>query len=235
MRTRPFPLLLGALLIGSSLSSFAASIIISDEDFANSSWIVIVNQLTPGESQTATQSLTGGNSDAFRSMTHGFSGSGTLSVFHQYNDSAYTPATAGAILSLDYSEDQIQFNPPFSGAQIGATPALLQDGIVYVGPGINFSSTSWAAASLAGLTAADFTAFGGSANPDFSETGSAIHFGFQRFNSTGGVVSETQHGIDNWSVTLETNSVPDTESAWALLGLGLGCCAFFAHRQVERV
>ena len=171
MKTRPSVLLAAALTIGSSLSSFAASITISDEDFANGSWSEIVNQLTPGESHTATQSLTGGNSDAFRSMTHDFTGSGTISVFHQYNDSAYAPGVSGAILSLDYSEDQIQFNPPFSGAQIGATPALLQDGIVYVGPSMNFGSTSWSAASLTGLTAADFTAFGGSANPDFAETG----------------------------------------------------------------
>lgn len=189
--------------------SQAAVITISDTTFSDADWTV--HELTvTNASQTVSQVAVGGNPDEFRSMSHTLDpGTSSLFVFHEFTGSDYTPSTDGPITSLDYSEDQIRLT---SFGAIGANPALIQDGTVYVGPDITFSNDVWNTTSLFALSAADFDD-GAGGNPDFSLTGSAIGFGYQRWNTSGGALVK-DHGIDNWSVTLQTSpsSIPEPGS-----------------------
>lgn len=196
-------------------TSQAAIITISDTEFSSSDWNV--HELTvTNASQTAAQLPVGGNPDNFRSMSHTLDpGASSLFVFHEFTGSDYTPSTDGLITSLDYAEDQIRVT---SFGAIGANPALMQNGTVYVGPDITFSNDVWNTTSLLGLSAADFDD-GGGGNPDFSLTGSVISFGYRRWNTSAGNLVK-DHGIDNWSVTLQTSpsSVPEPGSM-AFLGI----------------
>ena len=163
-------------------------------------------------------------------------------VFHQYLGGSYDPSVDGPIGTIDYQEDQNQFDQIFFfGLPSGvfAQPALMQDGVVYAGPAIGYNhADEWLTASLLGLTAADFVDFlsfefvvGGDGifdNPDFSSSGNVIDFGFIRGDSNTGPneVFTIKHGIDNWSVTVNAvNPVPLPAALplflSALAGLGL--------------
>ena len=216
---------------------------ISDNQFNSSDWSTLTLFANNDATHSGFQSASGGNPGAFWRMIHTLPGGHPSThtfiwIFHQYLGGFYDPSTDGAVAFLDYSEDRIQFDPPFVGAQIGAYPALVQDGVVFFGLGMTFPNTTWQTASLTDLTAADFKDFdsmtfhGGDGifdNPDFSSSGGAIHFGYIRANSTipGSASITTQHGIDNWSVAITPVPVPAT--VWlfgpALLGF-VGCRRF---------
>ncbi len=210
-----FPHILGALFFLTTFECSATSI--SDGLFNASSWRATLLESTGGANHSVQQALTGGNPDQYRFMTHNFSGAGNLVVFHEYLDASYNPSLEGAINSITYSEDRIFFNPPFSGAAIGAAAAIMQDGKVFFGPSSTYTSTSWTTLEQDSLTMLDFVA-NDSTNPDFLETGSEIIFGYARSNSTGGFTGQTRHGIDNWLVTI--NPVPVPAAVW-LFGSGL--------------
>jgi hypothetical protein len=183
----------------------ATDVVIADDAFPGSNWTTLVsanNGATSAESQAA-----GGNPGTSRYMAHNLPSPSSIVVYHFYTAATYNPSVSGAIDSIDYREDQIEFSPPFFGAAIGARPALRQGGIPYYGPDLTYTSTSWTTRSLPGLTAASFS--DGSTSPDFSASGGPIEFGYVRgnTNSPGGSFYVTQHGIDNWSYTLHTTPV----------------------------
>ena len=219
--------LLGITLISVlSAQNFASAdtITIADGDFASVDWLATVSKTTGGATQTVTQANSGGNPGAYRSMTHTLPGPSSIVVIHQYLGMSYDPSTQGAIDFVDYSEDRIQFNAPFSGAAIGARPALLQDGNWFFGPNITFTNSNWQSVNLTGLTSADFVGSGG-LTPDFSASGSVISFGYTRSNTNNNSTSliETNSGIDNWSFVLTTqpvSAVPVPAAVW-LFGSGL--------------
>lgn len=117
-------------------------------EFNPGDWTASVIAVTGGATQSNQQLGGGGNPAAHRMMTHTFPGPSQIAVFHQFVGAIYNPATQGEILSLDYAEDHIEFNPPFGGAAIGASPALLQSGVVFFGPDLTFTTTAWTSVSL---------------------------------------------------------------------------------------
>ncbi len=218
-----------ALGVSISASNAFATVIISDSTFNDSDWTATVAASTGGSSQTALQNASGGNPGAYRFMTHTLPGHSSIAVVHFFQPETYTPSTQGAITSLDYSEDRIQFNPPFNGAAIGATPLLEQGGVFFFGPDITYTSTAWTTLSLTGLTAANFSS--GSNHPDFSASGTTIMFGYLRSNTN--IADQqiiTQHGIDNWSFTIHNavQSVPDS-GGMPLPLLGLLAISIFGY------
>ncbi len=201
-----------------SCSINAQTVTINDTEFAAADWAATVTSSSGGATQSVSQPATGGNPGAYRHMTHVLPGNSNIVVVHQYLGASYNPSLQGAIDSVDYTEDHIQFNPPFAGAAIGASPALKQAGVWYFGPDLTFTTLNWQTANLTGLTQLDFTGPGGS-HPDFTASGGEITFGFHRSNtnSSGGAKGtndikglgySTNNGIDNWAYTIHGQSLP---------------------------
>lgn len=215
-----------------------AGFVIADATFNTADWSKTVRSTTGGATDTVQQLLAGGNPDAFRQMTHTLPSPSSISVVHLFLASAYDPSISGPITSIDYREDQIEFSPPFSGAAIGALPALRQDGVFYFGPDVTFSDLSWHSVELTGLTAADFGPIGN--QPDFSSSGGVIQFGFLRSNTNVSVSQalQTQHGTDNWSVTVNSLAVPTLGGqGFVLLAVLLAATGYWAfwHGRLARV
>lgn len=114
--------------------------------------------------------------------------------------------------ALQIREDRIQFSPPFPGAAIGATPALVQAGVAFYGPDVTSSQLSWHTLQLTDLRAADFTSVAAT-HPDFGPTGGLIQFGFTRGNTNSSGVNAilTRHGIDGWAFTVHGSGVTGVE------------------------
>ena len=217
-----------ATLMALGTTPSRAELVISDAMFNPSDWSATVYSVSGTASHTDEQSLTGGNPGAYRRMSHILSSSGNIGVAHLFLADSFDPSTAGAIVSLDYRENRIEFNPPFTGAAIGASPVLRQDDVFYFGPSITFTNLSWDAVQLTGLTATDFTSIS-LEHPDFSTSGGLIHFGYARSNTSNSVVGvTTQHGIDNWSYTV--HAIPEPGSFMITIVGALGALGF-RHRR----
>ena len=147
--------------------------------------------------------------------------------FHMNTTAFYNPNTQGAITSIQYAEDSINFisNTIIPGNGQGTGLAILQGGTYYrlstpalVMPFTSFSN--WAPNSAGSITASDMWEVTPSgtvnpfSNPDFSASGAIMQLGFWRGNSGNGSYN-TDCGIDNWNVHI----LPSPGSA-ALLGLG---------------
>ena len=209
----------------------ANAVIISDTEFAPVNWNATVLNSTGGATQSVSQISTGGNSGAYREMIHTLPPLSSISVIHQFLGASYDPSSQGAIDSIDYTEDHIQFNPPFQGAAIGAVAALLQDGNWFFGPNMTFTDLSWQTVSLSGLTASNFLTNG--MLPDFSDMGGVISFGFARSNSNTGNQIEytTTSGIDNWSFTVNSQSPSTVPEPAAILLFGAGLIGLSGVRK----
>ena len=192
--------LLLTLAIASAVN--ADTVTFSDGTFNSGDWSL--NVLGNGTA-TATQMTSGGNPGAFRQVTDNVDGI-AMGAFQFKNGAVYNPSTQGAILSLDYSEDGIILA---GSGNFGAGGALMQNGVLYSSPS-SFSDTSWTHRSFTNKDQVFFQRFfnqSGPGTPDFSATGGPITFGFWR-GAAEGTYSITS-GIDNWSVTLHNNSVPE--------------------------
>ncbi len=225
-------LTLAASFASLTLAASSAHAVVNffDGIFNNSDWTlnVITNATGVGSSSTGLQFLTGGNPNEYRRIRNNLlvsnPGNGAVIGFHMNVTAFYTPSSQGAITSINYSEDSINFvNQPGGGQATGL--AILQNGIYYrqqtpilVMPFIPFSA--WTANSAPGLTASSFAEVTPagivniSSNPDFSATGTIMQLGFSRGNSANGNIN-TDCGIDNWRV-----SIIPAPGATALLGLG---------------
>lgn len=156
---------------------------------------------TGGASQTSAREVVGGNPGFYQRMEHLLPGNSTISVFHLGDGLTYDPGGGGGAIShLRYSEDHLQFSPPFSSAAIGWGVFIEQGGVRYtVSASSPFTETTWTTAEILGIRADDFN--GGT--PDFSESGGEITFGYFRSNSNSNSSEyTTTHGIDNFEVTI---------------------------------
>ena len=220
------------LFIACSNFSIAA-VTFSDGTFSPADWNLHVFEIGTGGSITMTQQPTGGNpGDCCRVyLTVGsHSVYSVLAGFYENVNAVYDPGTQGAITSIDYSEDGIMYTGFGNGQTTG--PALIQNGKVYYylnhdsHSGLYANSRTWSRISEVGATEADFVTFcegfrciNWDDNPDFSENGSPIRFGFYRHDSLGPYVIDG--GIDNWSLTIHQK--PKRTKVYALL---VGCEQF---------
>lgn len=134
----------------------------------------------------------------------------------------YDPRVSGAIDSIDHSWDMRP--SPDEGGGNATSLALVQDGFLYAAFDARLLSTGvteWTRFSINGLTAADFGTYapwrqdGQPANPDFSETGSAITFGHLAGTSRGysafdGLCADPPAvgiDLDNWEVVVRSAAV----------------------------
>jgi hypothetical protein len=224
--------LFAAAVAGFACVGTAHAVTFFDGVFNNPDWSLTTMTDAGGVGSTTQglQFVAGGNPTAYRRIrdqlvVSGGSG-GALYGLHMNNTAFYTPSASGAITSISYSEDSINFIPgtivPGNGQ--GSGLVIFQNSSYYilrnpilVMPYAGYSS--WTANSAPSIAAADMWELTGTgtlvptSNPDFSAAGTVMQFGFTRGNSGNGGYN-TDCGIDNWNVQI----VPSPGS-FALLGL----------------
>lgn len=196
----------------------------SDQTFANSDWSIHVSQSSLDSTPTvsASQSPTGGNPGAYRSVSHltNVAGSQQLYVVHLHSSWTWNPSTQGPITEVTYSMDANVFNGGISDA-VGFGIAIRQASTFYVADYFGIiEQTGWQSHSVTTpLTESDFglaewpTPAG---NPDFSTSGGLIEFGFLTQNGTSSTtdVLSSSSGVDN--VSIEITAIPEPASWLAL-------------------
>ncbi len=176
-------------------------VVIQDQFTADAGWTttVVVGSGTPA--QAVAFQASGGNPGGYRQMQHLFTGTGSITVYHDYGTTTYDPVSQGAIDHINYYEDEIQINPPFAGAAVAAGFTVKQGAgrysIILRPPAGAFTNTVWETTSLMDLTAASF-----SAGLNFSSTGGPLTFGYFRGNTNNAGALTVTHGIDNWKVEI---------------------------------
>ena len=183
----------------------------SDGTFNNADWeifpeIFIDNDLLGDGTVEAFQVEAGGNPGAFRQIQQTLNAaddSATILGFHRNANATYTPATQGAIRSIDFSIDGITF---LDGSPPAAGPALMQDDTLYFARSTTLGR-GWSTVSFSGLTVEFFSSLN-FFTPNFSETGNPITFGFVFSSSGFADLADVAFsgGVDNWSVTITPES-----------------------------
>ncbi|MGI9646012.1 MAG: hypothetical protein ACR2O6_11955 [Ilumatobacteraceae bacterium] len=191
-------------------STVARTVVLADDFEGADLWTATVTASTNG-SQASAELAGGGNPGGHRRMAHVLPGTDDgennptqVTVHHIFTGGGWDPATDGPLARINYAEDQIEYEPPFEGAAIGALFLVVQDGTTYsatINENNAYTNTTWQTTRVDGLTPADFSPEPG---PDFSAGGAPMTFGYLRANTSrsGGAGIVTQHGIDNWAVEL---------------------------------
>lgn len=192
-----------------------------------------------GGSQTTTVSLTGGNPDAFLDIRLNIGADNRIvGTFSWREDFTIAPALVGGITNISYSFDAKRGASNNSGNAQAFGIALRQNGIHYYTYNAN-SLTSWNTYSDSSLTTAELGVYGGESDeaaaggfetPDFSASGAPITFGYMRLNSTVGGSAFVHGFMDNYSVTVEHNLVPEP-SSFALVFGGLLASGALGRRR----
>ncbi len=191
-------------------SALAQSVTISDTEFNDADWTMIVTRQVGTATVSAFQQTAGGNPGSFRFIFHDMKiAPDALTDYHFLIDPQrmYDPAATGAITSIDFSLDDIITYSSLNGVPLtnnvkGQAFALMQDGKIYYlsGHDFTFSNRTWQTISATALTAGDFVGPGGT-HPDFSANGKPISFGLFRSNtSTSGSELIVESGLDNFIV-----------------------------------
>lgn len=233
--------------LGLVLATFpvgAATTVFTDGDFV-STWNTVMptNGLTTnpdsggGGSQTTTVSLSGGNPDSFLDIRLNVgSNNRIVGTFSWREDFTINPAAVGGITNISYSFDAKRGASTNAGNAQAFGIAIRQNGIHYYNYNAN-SLTTWNTYSDTNLTNAELAVYGGESDeasaggfetPDFSASGAPITFGYMRLNSTVGSNVFVHGFMDNYSVTVEHNLVPEPTLSVLVL---MGAAAFTARRR----
>ena len=178
-----------------------AELLLQDDFATGAQWLPVVSRNDQNAwTQTAQNRATGGNPDGFRRMVHTLTTNtapdfSTLLVQHRYTGATYDPSTQGAIVSIDFSQDQQSV-----GAVYGSF-LIVQNGVAYeaVFPNGSVFEGPWHRVALNALQPANFSPAPG---PDFSATGGPMVFGFVRGNTARFAPATTTHDVDNWRVLI---------------------------------
>ncbi len=184
-----------------------------DGDFPLSGWAVtaIVDPSQNGPTHAESRSATGGNPDAFRSVTYQLpQGSSSVRVFHTALSSTYDPAVQGAIYTIDFAQDCTRLSTSIV-SETYVSPAFEQGGRWFAPQQWDSACVvMWQTRRVSSLRADEFALVAGSscrvdeACPDFSAGAAPIRFGFisgVNLPPDAAAGSITQ-GIDNWNVTV---------------------------------
>jgi hypothetical protein len=240
-------LALGALAATVTTRAHGAPVTVSDGEFAAADWTVqVVQDSTLGASAEAVgvHQATGGNPDAFRALSNGWShdgtGSSTVVGGHLRAALDYAPATEGAVGTIDFSLDvETTLTTYLTEAPLVFFPLLEQGNTIYAAELGSQSSAAWSSLHWGPWTATDFTPYAGDTmgppHPDFSTAGAALRFGVAvqsgPYDQAG--TFTTEGGMDNWSVTLAEPSDAGTGGAGAAgAGGGAGAGATAGHGSI---
>jgi len=193
-------------------------LVFRDETFTPGEWTATSLIVGPaGGSGNAAQKTSGGNPGFYReifaskSPTTGTGESGSSWVYSLKGLWVYRPTEEGAIASIDFAIDGIQFVQfNVSGGSVGL--AIQQNNTLYFAPHpqspagqLPVPETSWTHKERLGLVASDFVDHDRRGlQPNFSAAGLPITLGFVYWVSTqvNGGLSERTAGFDNLSITI---------------------------------
>lgn len=208
---------LTSVLISSlvSLPLPVSAFVLMDATFDNSDWFTTkLMDTSPDGAASATNSQlsSGGNPEFYRQTIHNWQttepGVG-IRFGHIYTGSSYNPGTEGAIASLSFSLDAIlTLAPHVNGRSLSFL--VEQSGVFFRSTPTRIRvNTGWNSIG-ATLTSLDLLSFDGFSNPDFSDFGDPLQFGYVTGNGGSGAVLDLENigGVDNWSVTLTKVPVP---------------------------
>jgi hypothetical protein len=196
-----------ALSVTLCVAAGAAAQTFSDGTFNPDDWTHHVFTRGNGGTVSVGQAQSGGNPGAFRSYTNTVHEAGEVSaaiyVYHIREEAVWDPVVQGAIDSISFSEDRmtdLDYDPA-----MGGSIALRQAGVYFhSNTAYQITRGDWHTVAHAGLTFEDFVDPENGTQPDFTDSGAPIFFGFLRANSQdpGHDGSVTVGGTDNWSVTV---------------------------------
>ena len=219
-----------------SSNSMSATFTVADTEFDNTDWSttkVIDTTAGMSASSTNTQQLSGGNPGAYRQTIHDWQvtvDNVNIEFAHLFTPMSYDLGSLGAINSIAYSMDAKVDQAPQVNA-INFRFLVEQDSIFYASnETVVLVNSSWNNISST-LSEADFVALGGASNPDFSNAGSPLRFGYVSRNggSNTGATLQAVGGVDNWSAAV----VPIPATAW-LFGSGLlGLIGISRHKKAS--
>jgi hypothetical protein len=236
----------------------ADTISYSDSEFATANWALTELADTSIDGQgSASQSTTGGNPGAFYNGHHSYQGAGLIRYGHVYSPSggASVDPSLGAITSIDFAFDLKVISGtsgPATNQSALSDPAIVFYYLIEQGGNYFLSSSvysllnqsdGWQSFSSSGLAASNFLRlnpvsglFEAGQSPDFSTSGDVMHFGFAQANSNPSNtpnynVVNMDWGVDNWSVTVNTEAAtggtdpvpePGTLALFGIVVLGYG-------------
>jgi hypothetical protein len=236
-------------ILGLIAAAAAADQTFSDGTFNDADWthVKLFDSSPIPRVLTASQSISGGNPGTFQLLTQDRGNLG-LGYAHLMAGAIYSPTVSGAIDRLSFSYDVQSFiTVPGGGGFASFSPLLLQNGTYYtlsidgsitledhaqIGSWVHWVHPRLLPPDPPGLFAADFIRSGaGPFHPDFSASGAPIQFGYftdNLFIETGS--GQFAAGIDNWSVIVTTQPVPEP-SILTLLFCGLVPCLIFGRQR----
>lgn len=195
------------------LVSSLPGVVFGDGEFTDTDWLAsaVATPAVNGPLHSEARVTSGGIPDAFRRMAHTMSaGPSSLRVFNLRQSTVYDPAALGAIHAIDYTEDCKVLSTAAAGQDLVSTLLVEQAGRRYVSTFANGCQGVWLRFAGAAQTATNFTFVdgppcgAGETCPDFSAAGQPLRFGFERraTRGAGAAAAVTDHGIDNWQVTV---------------------------------
>jgi hypothetical protein len=195
----------------------AGPVTFTDDTFAAGDWSATkVADTSPDSAGTfqAEQVAAGGNPGAFRRTTLSWfnfgAGFAHVDVAHLRDQFVHDPATDGAIGSLSFTYDLINFGEPGEPGECRYFPLVRQGNGYYITADFDRPPAGgWQSFARAAVTAAGFhlQAGMGPERPDFSSTGAPLRFGYY---SLGTILEGEAHcvtGLDNYSVTLTPEAI----------------------------
>ncbi|MFT3883602.1 MAG: putative Ig domain-containing protein [Gemmatales bacterium] len=192
----------------------------TDGDFIDANWddaTIFLRDGNPGLSGPSVNgpffSSAGGNPGSYRFQGDDFRVGDLIGTRSINTAISYNPQVQGAIGTIDFAMDAIQFPPVLPGQGSGGTaytPALMQNGIVYFGTPFGNTSTTWKNYTVTGMTADEFDSeiipeerLGN--HPDFSANGATIFLGYGHWitgHGSTGFQLLNEFGADNMDFTI---------------------------------
>lgn len=218
------PCALAVAAVGVSAFVASASVVplINDTQMPLANWSASSINTTGGFDFGVGNPGAGGNGGAYRSISHTSATSPASGAVVHLHAVTWTPATDGAITTLDMMLDVNCFDGGTSNA-VGFGLVMVQGGVIFFGPTFTpLTNSGWRTdLRRVSLVATDFDDRQMShASPDFSATGGTIRFGFYSSNGTAsGAAINSSSGADNFVVTLDAVPAPSVASALLMGGM----------------
>jgi len=220
-------ILIVCVVVGMGSAAIADTTLFSDGDFGGWSF---GSAAATGSSASVVLSGNGNPGAGLEVTTI----TGPVAYGTAFSDIVWDPGTQGAISNLDMSLDVKSISGWGQGQNLLA--AVLQNGNTYARAisAVTGSQVSWHTITRTGVTQAsmglsspDGVIWDTSQNPDFSETGAPLRFGFVAGNGSSGTYTQL---YDNWSMSI-THTEPVPVPGAAMLGIiGIGMVGAYTRR-----